>query len=103
MGKGEGDMAVSSSIGSSIFDILVGLPLPWLIFIIYPNDKSFVEIATDGVVQNTFILIGMIVLIIASIHCQGWKLTKILGGIMFLFYFLFLVQAILTEELLKKN
>ena len=29
---GEGDMAVSSSIGSNIFDILVGLPLPWLCF-----------------------------------------------------------------------
>eukprot|EP00968_Pinguiococcus_pyrenoidosus_P027542 scaffold7381_cov310-Pinguiococcus_pyrenoidosus.AAC.88 len=26
---GEGDMAVSSSIGSNVFDILVGLPLPW--------------------------------------------------------------------------
>merc|ERR1719387_640918 len=28
---GEGDMAVSSSIGSNIFDILVGLPIPWMI------------------------------------------------------------------------
>merc|ERR1712216_233833 len=28
---GEGDMAVSSSIGSNIFDILVGLPLPWIL------------------------------------------------------------------------
>merc|ERR1712046_186232 len=29
--KGEGDMAVSSSIGSNIFDILVGLPVPWML------------------------------------------------------------------------
>ena len=29
--QGEGDMAVSSSIGSNIFDVLVGLPLPELI------------------------------------------------------------------------
>merc|ERR1711907_167455 len=29
--QGEGDMAVSSSIGSNIFDVLVGLPLPWLL------------------------------------------------------------------------
>eukprot|EP00980_Cylindrotheca_fusiformis_P020681 scaffold7719_cov95-Cylindrotheca_fusiformis.AAC.3 len=27
---GEGDMALSSSIGSNIFDILVGLPVPWI-------------------------------------------------------------------------
>jgi len=29
---GEGDMAVSSSIGSNIFDITVGLPFPWLMY-----------------------------------------------------------------------
>merc|ERR1739838_1236638 len=28
---GQGDMAVSSSIGSNIFDILVGLPIPWIL------------------------------------------------------------------------
>lgn len=27
--QGHGDMAVSSSIGSNIFDVLVGLPFPW--------------------------------------------------------------------------
>jgi Ca2+/Na+ antiporter len=32
---GEGDMAVSSSIGSNIFDITIGLPIPWLLFIAY--------------------------------------------------------------------
>jgi len=30
--QGEGDMAVSSSIGSNIFDVAVGLPVPWLVF-----------------------------------------------------------------------
>jgi Ca2+/Na+ antiporter len=29
--QGHGDMAVSSSIGSNIFDVLVGLPFPWLV------------------------------------------------------------------------
>merc|ERR1719231_795886 len=30
--QGQGDMAVSSSIGSNIFDVAVGLPLPWFLF-----------------------------------------------------------------------
>jgi Ca2+/Na+ antiporter len=30
--RGQGDMAVSSSVGSNIFDILVGLPVPWILF-----------------------------------------------------------------------
>merc|ERR1719221_1144107 len=29
--RGEGDMAVSNALGSNIFDILLGLGLPWLI------------------------------------------------------------------------
>merc|ERR1712050_71036 len=32
--QGEGDMAVSSSIGSNIFDVTVGLPMPWLMWCI---------------------------------------------------------------------
>ena len=37
---GEGDMAVSSSIGSNIFDITVGLPIPWVIFILTNTAKE---------------------------------------------------------------
>lgn len=122
--RGEGDMAVSSSIGSNIFDILVGLPLPWMIFTAWPNGKQsvmvrvalssdyysefkniltissifdFVQIAADGIWLSIIILLSMIVLIIGSIHLSGWKLSKKLGYIMFLFYILFLIQAILNE------
>merc|ERR1719163_2745441 len=30
--QGLGDMAVSSSIGSNIFDVTVGLPIPWMFY-----------------------------------------------------------------------
>jgi K+-dependent Na+/Ca+ exchanger-like protein len=94
--RGQGDMAVSSSVGSNIFDILVGLPLPWLIYSAAYRGAP-VPIDSNGVVQSLLILIGMLVLVILSIHCQGWRLTKILGGIMFLFYVGFLAQAIYFE------
>mmetsp|Transcript_30656 Transcript_30656/g.45377 ORF Transcript_30656/g.45377 Transcript_30656/m.45377 type:complete len:651 (+) Transcript_30656:40-1992(+) len=96
---GRGDMAVSSSIGSNIFDILVGLPLPWIIYTAWPNGYDVVEIGADGIWISIMILLGMILLIVATIHFQGWKLTKCLGVIMFFFYFLFLLQAILREYL----
>jgi len=94
---GQGDMAVSSSIGSNIFDILVGLPLPWLVFLLWPSTPNVVTIQTQGIWQSIFILIGMLVAIIAIVHCQGWKMTKTLGGLMFLLYFAFLVQAFVME------
>lgn len=90
--RGQGDMAVSSSVGSNIFDILVGLPLPWILYSA-ANKGTPVVIGSDGLVVSLLILVGMIVLVIISIHCQGWKLTKVLGGIMFLLYIVFLVQA----------
>jgi len=93
--RGSGDMAVSSSIGSNIFDILVGLPFPWILYT--SIRKKPVSIDSDGLVRSLLILVGMIVMVIGSIHCQGWRLTKTLGGIMFFFYLGFLVQAIVLE------
>jgi len=54
--KGFGDMAVSSSVGSNIFDVLVGLPLPWLLYSLSHSDPAggllpvTVEASTSGIV-----------------------------------------------------
>lgn len=95
--RGEGDMAISSSIGSNIFDILVGLPLPWIMFTAWPTTDDVVQIGSDNIWTSIFILIGMLVFVVSSIHCKGWKLTKSLGWMMLFLYFGFLLQAILLE------
>lgn len=38
--QGEGDMAISSSIGSNIFDILVCLPLPWMLYLFLHRNQA---------------------------------------------------------------
>lgn len=48
---GEGDMAVSSSIGSNIFDILVGLPLPWICFCVYTGES----VEVSFMIEDAFI------------------------------------------------
>ena len=93
--RGSGDMAVSSSIGSNIFDILVGLPFPWILYTAIKQKP--VSINAEGIVISLLILVAMIILVIGSVHCQGWRLTKALGGIMIFLYIIFLVQAILQE------
>lgn len=90
--RGSGDMAVSSSIGSNIFDILVGLPVPWILYSLW--EDTSIGIDSDNIVVSLILLIAMLVFVIVAVHCQGWKLTKTLGGLMILFYFGFLVQAI---------
>ena len=93
--RGSGDMAVSSSIGSNIFDILVGLPVPWMIYSLW--ESTSIYIGSDNIFTSLFILLGMLVFVVVAVHCQGWKLTKTLGAMMIVFYFAFLVQAIVLE------
>ena len=95
--RGSGDMAVSSSIGSNIFDILIGLPIPWILYTAWPTKPSVVEIESDNIWISIFVLLGMLVFVIATIHCQGWKLTKTLAILMLWFYAVFLAQAIILE------
>merc|ERR1740139_981151 len=90
--KGFGDMAVSSSIGSNIFDITVGLPVPWLAYIIFKQKK--VEVVADNVLQNILILLCMLLAVIVTIMANKWTMSKLLGGIMFGLYLAYLIQAI---------
>mmetsp|Transcript_1996 Transcript_1996/g.2778 ORF Transcript_1996/g.2778 Transcript_1996/m.2778 type:complete len:795 (+) Transcript_1996:328-2712(+) len=95
--RGNGDMAVSSSIGSNIFDILVGLPFPWILYTLWPSKPSTVEIGAGNIGISISILLVMLVFVIVTIHFQGWKLTKLLAAFMLWFYFAFLAQAIILE------
>lgn len=95
--EGHGDMAVSSSIGSNIFDILVGLPLPW-IFATTIIDPSW-EVEAEGIFISIFILFGMIAIVLAIIIWSKWRMTKTLGYSMFVLYVLFCVQDILRTYL----
>ncbi|KAI2657837.1 Sodium/potassium/calcium exchanger 3 [Labeo rohita] len=70
-----GDMAVSNSIGSNVFDILIGLGLPWAL-------------------QTLAIDYGSTVL---GVHLNKWKLDKRLGFVCLLMYAVFLCFSILIE------
>lgn len=106
---GEGDMAVSSSIGSNIFDILVGLPIPWVIKIVFKDvaieskslSDSFVEISSPYITLYVIILIFMVFCVIVSIHVLNWYLNKTLGVCMAGLYALFLA-IVLTVEFLEE-
>ena len=54
--RGQGDMAVSSSIGSNIFDILVGLPVPWFLYIVWPTTESTVSVSAPNANASTSVI-----------------------------------------------
>lgn len=98
--KGQADMAVSSSVGSNIFDILVGLPVPWLIkCAIEANNSEFegVTIKSPYLMFYTCLLLFMVFGTVCSIRVSGWKLQKTLGACMAVLYFVFIVTTVSVE------
>uniref|UniRef100_A0A1A8EM72 Sodium/potassium/calcium exchanger 1 n=2 Tax=Nothobranchius korthausae TaxID=1143690 RepID=A0A1A8EM72_9TELE len=95
--KGLGDMAVSSSVGSNIFDITVGLPVPWLIYTLLHNGKP-VTVSSNGLFCAIVLLFLMLLFVIISIAACRWKMSKMLGITMFVLYFVFLILSVLLED-----
>uniref|UniRef100_A0A3P8RJF9 Sodium/potassium/calcium exchanger 1 n=1 Tax=Amphiprion percula TaxID=161767 RepID=A0A3P8RJF9_AMPPE len=95
--KGLGDMAVSSSVGSNIFDITVGLPVPWLIYTLIHNGDP-VTVSSNGLFCAIVLLFLMLLFVIISIAACRWKMSRMLGLTMFVLYFVFLVLSVLLED-----
>merc|ERR1712048_620367 len=94
--NGEGDMAVSSSIGSNIFDVTVGLPLPWMVYTFIPGNGAL-EVGAKSLFLSILILFGMLFLVFLTILKTNWVMTPMLGYTMFFFYFLFVVQDLMRS------
>nr|XP_020495821.1 sodium/potassium/calcium exchanger 1-like isoform X3 [Labrus bergylta] len=95
--KGLGDMAVSSSVGSNIFDITVGLPVPWLIYTLLHNGDP-VTVSSNGLFCAIVLLFLMLLFVIISIAACRWKMSRMLGLTMFILYFVFLVLSVMLED-----
>ncbi|XP_030194663.1 sodium/potassium/calcium exchanger 2 isoform X5 [Gadus morhua] len=95
--KGLGDMAVSSSVGSNIFDITIGLPFPWLMWS-FINGLQPVKVSSNGLFCAIVLLFLMLIFVIISIAACKWRMSKLLGFIMFLLYFAFLVVSVMLEK-----
>ncbi|KAM9406140.1 sodium/potassium/calcium exchanger 2-like isoform 2-T2 [Salvelinus alpinus] len=95
--KGLGDMAVSSSVGSNIFDITVGLPFPWLLWSIINNMRP-VAVSSNGLFCAIVLLFLMLIFVIISIAACKWRMSKLLGFIMFVLYLVFLVLSVMLED-----
>merc|ERR1711871_1716908 len=80
---GQGDMAVSNAIGSNVFDILLGLGLPWVLSGLIYGESIIVD--AENLVPLSFILFSSFVL------------SKPVGLIFFSFYFIFVAYNLLHE------
>jgi len=94
--EGKGDMAVSSSIGSNLFDVTVGLPVPWLLYTII--NQEAMEVNSVGMGCSIGMLFVMLLLVFISIIIFKWEMTKPMGGVMLVLYVVFVVVSLGLSE-----
>ena len=78
--RGHGDMAVSSSIGSNIFDVLIGLPVPWVMYtaILRPivgesMGPQWVPVQSEGLALMILTLFVMVALVMRRSSRGGFS------------------------------
>ncbi|KAF5910111.1 sodium/potassium/calcium exchanger 3-like [Clarias magur] len=65
--QGLGDMAVSNSIGSNVFDILVGLGLPWALQTLAIDYGSIIHLNSKGLIFSVGLLLASVFLTVARV------------------------------------
>ena len=92
--QGDGDMAVSNSIGSNVFDILLCLGLPWLLKTSIVDHGGYVAVQNGGMIYTSICLIGAVLVVVLLIKMNRWHLNKCLGITFLIFYFVIIAVSI---------
>ena len=104
---GQGDMAVANAVGSNVFDILLGLGLPWFL-----GDLVFratggtiglcglpegIFVNRDGILVSTFILLATVAVYAFVLGLCRCRLNPGVAFGLFVWYFLYLAITISSE------
>jgi K+-dependent Na+/Ca+ exchanger-like protein len=89
--RGKGDMAVSNAVGSNIFDIGIGLGLPWLLVTAYTGAP--VQVETTELLTSTGLLFGSIFLMVGLLLVRRWELGKKSGLLLIIMYIAYVTSA----------
>lgn len=92
-GEGRGSMAVANAVGSNIFNVLLGLSLPWLVLIVFSG--ATVDVGTANLLSSIFVLCGTVILLYIFLYTDR-KFTRIEGIFLLLTYITYVVYAIAT-------
>ena len=88
--EGRGDMAIANAIGSNIFDITIGLGLPWMIMLLWRG--SNIVVGTGNLWISTAVLMGTVFILFAMLLIRR-GLGKVEGGILVAMYIAYVLWA----------
>lgn len=90
--QGRGGMAMSNAIGSNIFDIFIGLGLPW--FLISYMRNTDVEVENLGLNESIVLLFASVILILGILIFNKWQLKKPVGYVLVGAYVAYVIYQI---------
>ncbi|GAB9468014.1 Ca2 :cation antiporter [Globisporangium polare] len=90
---GHGDMAVSNALGSNVFDILLGLGLPFFLSNLVYGEE--VPVAGDDLELSIFILFGVLLMLVGMLIVSKWRLRPRVGAFLLSLYVVYVVVSYL--------
>ncbi|XP_060066066.1 sodium/potassium/calcium exchanger 3-like [Ylistrum balloti] len=94
---GYGDMAISNSIGSNVFDVLVCLGIPWLVNTAAFKNGEPLKISSVGLTYSALTLLSTVVFLGVAVFLAKWKLGRTFGIVCLVAYVLVITLSCLYE------
>ena len=90
--QGRGGMAISNALGSNIFDILVGLGVPWLIFLAI--NGGTIPVSTENLYGSVILLFATVFVIFFLFLLRKWRIGNKSGYFLIILYIAYLAWSI---------
>ena len=91
--RGRGDMAIANAIGSNIFDVLISLGLPVLLYCLMYGDLEGLGGAT--VISSIVLLFATLLMVVGLLAAQRFRVGRPFGVFLVLVYAVYVVAAYL--------
>ncbi len=96
--QGRSGMAVSNAVGSNIFDILIGLGLPFLLFIFVSGET--ISIRSENIEESAYFLLASVLIVLFLFLVNKWKVGKIFGSFLIFLYIAYIIWTAMTNTVI---
>lgn len=96
--KWKADMAVANAVGSNIFDILICLWLPWLVYILRTGEN--IVVPTSWLYESVLVIIGIMIIMIFTMVSSKYKINKTYGIMLIWIYIAYLLYQVYNAYVL---
>lgn len=102
--QGLGNMAISNALGGNVFNIFMGMGIPFFLYSLAgpalqdPDRGVFFVLNAGGIVFPLLILIFLLLAFIVLLICSGWKLYKWHAYVFIVLYIAFVVWMLVAHQ-----